>query len=192
VTSARSQERGRRVQACLKLQPPVIICFQSTVTSSKHLPLRPALFLRSSLSSRSGLSPQGLAGMDWFKYARQAVLDSVSNLIPDAQLRSQYSSIWKSHGKLNLKSLAQASLLASSSAGGQPGGTSASCPNAQLSCHNTSAADTCCLNHPGGLMLQTQFWDTNPPVGPSDSWTVHGLWSVLPTSMCKYGHLILA
>ncbi|KAJ8084526.1 hypothetical protein PM082_003298 [Marasmius tenuissimus] len=27
-----------------------------------------------------------------------------------------------------------------------------------------------------GLLLQTQFWDTNPPTGPSDSWTIHGLW----------------
>ena len=52
-----------------------------------------------------------------------------------------------------------------------------SCPNAQLSCHNSSAvADTCCFNHPGGQFLQTQFWDTNPPNGPSDSWTMHGLW----------------
>lgn len=24
--------------------------------------------------------------------------------------------------------------------------------------------------------MQTQFWDTNPPTGPVDSWTVHGLW----------------
>ncbi|KAL8678737.1 MAG: hypothetical protein Q9186_004928 [Xanthomendoza sp. 1 TL-2023] len=36
--------------------------------------------------------------------------------------------------------------------------------------------DTCCFNAPGGLLLQTQFWDTNPPTGPSNSWTVHGLW----------------
>lgn len=25
-------------------------------------------------------------------------------------------------------------------------------------------------------MLQTQFWDTNPSTGPSNSWTIHGLW----------------
>lgn len=25
-------------------------------------------------------------------------------------------------------------------------------------------------------MLQTQFWDTDPTVGPVDSWTIHGLW----------------
>lgn len=52
-----------------------------------------------------------------------------------------------------------------------------SCPNAQLSCHNSSTvADTCCFNYPGGQFLQTQFWDTNPPNGPRDSWTMHGLW----------------
>lgn len=47
----------------------------------------------------------------------------------------------------------------------------------QLSCHNTTAIkDSCCFNSPGGLLLQTQFWDTNPATGPDDSWTIHGLW----------------
>jgi ribonuclease T2 len=59
---------------------------------------------------------------------------------------------------------------------GRPNAAS-SCPNAQLSCHNNSAvSDTCCFNYPGGQFLQTQFWDTNPPNGPQDSWTMHGLW----------------
>ncbi|KAH6620881.1 ribonuclease T2-like protein [Chaetomium sp. MPI-SDFR-AT-0129] len=48
--------------------------------------------------------------------------------------------------------------------------------SAPVSCHNTTSFDTCCLEYPGGHMVQTQFWDTNPPVGPSDSWTIHGLW----------------
>ncbi|KAF2758254.1 ribonuclease M [Pseudovirgaria hyperparasitica] len=57
------------------------------------------------------------------------------------------------------------------------GGTPATCSNSQLSCHNTTAvANTCCFNAPGGQLLQTQFWDTNPPTGPSDAWTIHGLW----------------
>lgn len=51
------------------------------------------------------------------------------------------------------------------------------CPNAQLSCHNTTVVENlCCFNAPGGQLLQTQFWDTSPPTGPSDSWTLHGLW----------------
>ncbi|PQK11919.1 hypothetical protein BB8028_0003g05390 [Beauveria bassiana] len=52
-----------------------------------------------------------------------------------------------------------------------------SCPsNSPLSCHNTTAVvDTCCFI-PTGQLLQTQFWDTSPPTGPSDSWTIHGLW----------------
>ena len=46
-----------------------------------------------------------------------------------------------------------------------------------LSCHNKSAvANTCCFNYPGGLLLQTQFWDSDPATGPADHWTVHGLW----------------
>lgn len=45
-----------------------------------------------------------------------------------------------------------------------------------LSCENTTTVDTCCVNYPGGDLLQTQFWDTDPSTGPADSWTVHGLW----------------
>lgn len=47
----------------------------------------------------------------------------------------------------------------------------------QASCHNTTRqTDLCCFESPGGLLLQTQFWDTNPSTGPTDSWTIHGLW----------------
>merc|ERR1711939_628020 len=54
---------------------------------------------------------------------------------------------------------------------------SATCPDPQLSCHNTSVVENlCCFSSPGGSLLQTQFWDTDPVVGPSDSWTIHGLW----------------
>ncbi|KAI2636161.1 ribonuclease T2-like protein [Xylaria nigripes] len=46
-----------------------------------------------------------------------------------------------------------------------------------FSCSNTTAVENlCCFNAPGGAILQTQFWDTDPPTGPADSWTVHGLW----------------
>ncbi len=56
-------------------------------------------------------------------------------------------------------------------------GTPKTCSNPQLSCQNPSAvADLCCFNAPGGQILQTQFWDTNPSTGPSNSWTIHGLW----------------
>ncbi|KAA1468104.1 ribonuclease T2 [Dentipellis sp. KUC8613] len=47
----------------------------------------------------------------------------------------------------------------------------------QTSCSNTTKqTDLCCFQAPGGLLLQTQFWDTNPSTGPSNSWTIHGLW----------------
>lgn len=51
------------------------------------------------------------------------------------------------------------------------------CPKPQLSCETRfSGQDTCCFNYPGGQILQTQLWDTDPATGPDDSWTIHGLW----------------
>lgn len=44
-----------------------------------------------------------------------------------------------------------------------------------LSC-STSNDGSCCYEAPGGLLLQTQFWDYSPSIGPSDSWGIHGLW----------------
>ncbi|KAH7101326.1 ribonuclease T2 [Auriculariales sp. MPI-PUGE-AT-0066] len=44
------------------------------------------------------------------------------------------------------------------------------------SCSGNATSGTCCLEAPGGLLVQTQFWDAKPATGPSDSWTVHGLW----------------
>lgn len=52
------------------------------------------------------------------------------------------------------------------------------CPiDLPYSCTNSSAVgDSCCFEHPGGILLQTQFWDYYPPVGPEDMFTLHGLW----------------
>ncbi|MCJ1231190.1 ribonuclease T2-like [Toensbergia leucococca] len=57
-------------------------------------------------------------------------------------------------------------------------GHPAVCPsNSSLSCHNsTFVQPSCCFNYPGGQLLQTQYWDTDPASGPADHWTVHGLW----------------
>ena len=51
------------------------------------------------------------------------------------------------------------------------------------SCENTTTiGNTCCSPWPGGLVLQTQFWDTYTGLEeegqllPKDSWTIHGLW----------------
>lgn len=54
------------------------------------------------------------------------------------------------------------------------------CPaDVPLSCEADSPPDEkCCYNDPGGLLLITQFWDTDPVNGPEDAWTLHGLWSV--------------
>jgi len=53
---------------------------------------------------------------------------------------------------------------------------SSGCPaGGALSC-SSNAAGTCCFEAPGGLILQTQFWDTSPETGPTDSFTIHGLW----------------
>ena len=53
-----------------------------------------------------------------------------------------------------------------------------SCSHPSLSCpsHLPSPVDSCCLNHPSGHFLLTQFWDAKPALGASDSWTIHGLW----------------
>ncbi|KIW37343.1 uncharacterized protein PV06_10390 [Exophiala oligosperma] len=59
-----------------------------------------------------------------------------------------------------------------------------SCPNPpSLSCPFPPPREinTCCLNHPSGHFLQTQFWDTSPALGPNTSWTIHGLWPDLCT-----------
>ncbi|GMG21041.1 unnamed protein product [Ambrosiozyma monospora] len=52
------------------------------------------------------------------------------------------------------------------------------CPvDMPLSCtNNTEIGDSCCFEYPGGVLLQTQFWDYYPPVGPDDMFTLHGLW----------------
>jgi len=61
----------------------------------------------------------------------------------------------------------------------------AACVNEPLvfSCENTTAIkNTCCSPTPGGLVLQTQYWDTYTGLEdqgqllPKDSWTIHGLW----------------
>lgn len=56
-------------------------------------------------------------------------------------------------------------------------GTPATCSTTStfLSCSGSST-NTCCINSPGGLFQQVQFWDTDPSTGPSNSWTIHGLW----------------
>ncbi|KAL8292926.1 hypothetical protein RQP46_000620 [Phenoliferia psychrophenolica] len=42
---------------------------------------------------------------------------------------------------------------------------------------DTKDVNTCCVNSPGAYFALTQFWDATPsPVGPIDSWTLHGLW----------------
>ncbi|MCJ1372975.1 ribonuclease T2-like [Loxospora ochrophaea] len=86
-------------------------------------------------------------------------------------------SAFSSIGSLASLALKAANVALISSGNGVSAGAPATCKNPQLSCHNTSAvADTCCFNAPGGQLLQTQFWDTDPSTGPTDSWTIHGLW----------------
>ncbi|KAH9049354.1 ribonuclease T2 [Lactarius hengduanensis] len=52
-----------------------------------------------------------------------------------------------------------------------------------FSCENTTVIqNSCCSPTPGGLVLQTQFWDTYTGLEkrgqllPKNSWTIHGLW----------------
>lgn len=52
------------------------------------------------------------------------------------------------------------------------------CPaNLPMTCQNSTPIDNeCCFESPGGIMLQTQFWDYYPAIGANDSFTLHGLW----------------
>jgi len=76
-----------------------------------------------------------------------------------------------------LKTLGSLWLSTSNPSENQTPGASSSCPTPEISCKTKyHGQDTCCFNYPGGQMLQTQFWDVDPPVGPDNSWTIHGLW----------------
>ncbi|KAJ7706869.1 ribonuclease T2-like protein [Mycena rosella] len=58
-----------------------------------------------------------------------------------------------------------------------PVNLASACSGGTVSCTNTTVvSNLCCFEAPGGLLLQTQFWDSSPSSGPSDSWTIHGLW----------------
>ncbi|EGW31078.1 uncharacterized protein SPAPADRAFT_141979 [Spathaspora passalidarum NRRL Y-27907] len=52
------------------------------------------------------------------------------------------------------------------------------CPiDIPISCTNsTPIVNSCCFESPGGMLLQTQFWNYNPAFGPDDEFTIHGLW----------------
>ncbi|KAL1296798.1 hypothetical protein AAFC00_004427 [Neodothiora populina] len=77
----------------------------------------------------------------------------------------------------NLMRIAAAAVLAISSATSVIAASETCSSSIPLSCGNTTVVkDLCCFNAPGGQLLQTQFWDTDPSTGPSDSWTIHGLW----------------
>lgn len=53
----------------------------------------------------------------------------------------------------------------------------ASCSSSlPASCQNSTAETDLCCFEGLGLIQQVQFWDTDPVTGPSDSWTIHGLW----------------
>lgn len=101
-----------------------------------------------------------------------ALVDSSKSYL-SSTMPSAFSSL-RSIAKVALGS-AQVAILSSGST--VSGGAPASCPNAQLSCHNTTVqTNTCCFNAPGGQLAQTQFWDSSPATGPANHWTVHGLW----------------
>lgn len=69
--------------------------------------------------------------------------------------------------------------------GGSTSGSNGTCTSIPqfLSCENTTEiTDTCCTPTPGGLVIQTQFWDTytgmekSGQLLPKNNWTIHGLW----------------
>ncbi|KAJ5104093.1 hypothetical protein N7532_004622 [Penicillium argentinense] len=76
-----------------------------------------------------------------------------------------------------LKALGSLWLSSSATNDGKAPDTSSTCSGSEVSCRTEyHGQDTCCFNYPGGQMMQTQFWDYDPALGPDDSWTIHGLW----------------
>lgn len=113
-------------------------------------------------------SPDSGTLSSFTNYAQAALLDKMPSI------RSLFTFF------LSTCSVAQTALGLSSPVfrlSGNDTSSSESCPHPQLSCHNSTVVkNLCCFNAPGGSLLQTQFWDTNPVSGPDDSWTIHGLW----------------
>ncbi|KIL64343.1 hypothetical protein M378DRAFT_24615 [Amanita muscaria Koide BX008] len=56
-------------------------------------------------------------------------------------------------------------------------GSSCDANNPPSCSQGTEPSNLCCYESPGGLIALVQFWDWKPAVGPSDSWTIHGLWA---------------
>ncbi|KAG1754930.1 ribonuclease T2 [Suillus paluster] len=77
-----------------------------------------------------------------------------------------------------MSSLVLPSLLGSSYVNSKYSSSSGCGTSGPASCQSTgTSTNTCCYETPGGLILQTQFWDTDVAGSPADSWTIHGLWS---------------
>jgi len=54
-----------------------------------------------------------------------------------------------------------------------------------LSCSPESlTTNSCCVESPGGLLIQAQLYNWNPGLGPADSWTIHGLWPDFCNGQC--------
>lgn len=96
-----------------------------------------------------------------FTLSQLPLLSSLLNLIPDTNTNT------------NTNTANQLPLLEHPQCPNPP---SQSCPFPP-----PRSINTCCLNHPSGHFLQTQFWDTSPALGPNDSFTIHGLWPDLCT-----------
>ncbi|KAF2431450.1 ribonuclease T2 [Tothia fuscella] len=64
--------------------------------------------------------------------------------------------------------------------GGHSNGESKLCSRDDLDVLSCSAesltTSSCCVESPGGLLVQTQLYNFNPGLGPHNSWTIHGLW----------------
>jgi hypothetical protein len=145
--------------------------FCITYCSSPPCLLRPA-------TDGAGAAERNLVLMAWYHRVQNVLLPEDFNLTSPSLVTKMPSARTISQVALSTLSIAQVALGMLSPIQRHPRiGVSESCSNPQLSCHNTTAvSNLCCFNAPGGSLLQTQFWDTDPVSGPSNSWTVHGLW----------------
>ena len=138
----------------------MVVLVTTILCSIYHLPLSSAESLLADVPPREPLA--------------HVPSDTISDHLPSHQtvLPPTMSPLRKVAQAVAFSSALQVAMLPSVMAG-----SPTVCDNPQLSCQSSlSTTSSCCLNSPGGQLLLTQFWDTNPPTGPTDSWTLHGLW----------------
>lgn len=120
--------------------------------------------------------------------AYQSLQEASDGLHNNAFSSLQNSILQRIEDMPTFRSTVQTAITALSIIDGQAlAGSVKGCPNNNtLSCHNSTAIkDTCCTNSPGGLLLQTQFWDTGEAHFSCYTWHICDVHDVFCAVFCK-------